>query len=160
MNCHNCGNKARENQVLSEMRYGNPKLAEHEIIEKPSQEVVSAEPWKAPVIETGSNKTEGLKTAVFMIIGVMCCVFCYSRQFILCVVCNLTRISRSSFTDEIGKYSEAAAAFSTLDLEYKDVEEKLAECNAMISYQQAADLMSSGSYTNARYIYRLRRFQG
>jgi tetratricopeptide (TPR) repeat protein len=60
---------------------------------------------------------------------------------------------RGAFHDEIRALFEAALGFCNLDPNYKNVDDKLAECNAMVSYLQANDLMNSGFYTEAADIF-------
>lgn len=154
MYCRNCGQKAKENAKFCS-KCGtviqNPQTIGTD--EKPTVTAAPAIQVKAQEVEVMLNKKpKASKPTAYMMIAaaVVLVVAIGSVSYVL----GVSPEYRGAVSlMKSGLYSEAAAVFATLDPQYKDVDEKLAECNSMISYQIAADLMNSGTYTGAAEIF-------
>jgi len=152
MNCPKCGQKLGERAKFCP-KCGTAIPKEEEITKKPPEQFAATQPVELHWAETTVQvKPKEPKTKIYIIAAAAALVI--TLGCVSYVLFGASPEYRGAVSlMKSGLYSEAAAVFATIDPEYKDVDNKLAECNAMISYQQGVDFMNSGSFTEAAEIF-------
>ena len=138
--CHKCGESLQPGQAVQPVQAANTVQPVDASVVKATSPVIQPPMPSAP-------KKKGKPTGI--IIAAAAVVVVAAGVLIFILTGGSPEYKEAVALMKAGQYEQAITAFSVLDPDYKDVGKKIDECNDILDYQTATDLMNSEQYEAA-----------